>query len=250
VEEKKVYKDLFCKAANGDYVAVLDVNAFYDDRVLEFVIDDRHKSFDVWKASVAIGIDVDDVLTESRTSHNLILCEGNDIDIQCPYDETIAITHANYGRTDGTTCPHALIKTTDCTDAGHTAMLQAECDGKNKCRVWSRNSFWGDTCDGTHKYLDVDYDCVGDSSGHPVPDDFECMGIYEPAPASLHYLNCSLPDDVEPDFCDDLVVAIHLQTVQGKESWCPGEEFPDYPVATYTKVPLCGCDREEDHDMY
>lgn len=27
----------------------------------------------------------------------------------------------------------------------------------------------------------------------------------------------------------------------GKDAWCPAEEFPLYPMATYTKVPVCDC---------
>jgi hypothetical protein len=233
---------LVCETVNDYDVASIDINVFFDDGVLELIIDDSETPFDVLKASVAVGLDVDDLLSKDRTPHNLILCEGNDYDIKCPEGETIEITHANYGRTDGTTCPHSSIKTYDCTDPGHTAILQGECDGKNLCRVWSRNSFWGDTCFGTYKYLEVDYNCVGTGSHHPDPHEFPCHAYFDPAPPSIHSLNCSLPEDVDRDFCGDLVVAVHMVTLQGKESWCPGEEFPYYSDATYTLVPICGCD--------
>jgi len=237
-EEDDVVDDLVCTVSGGSYeVASVDAIAYFDDGMLEFSIDDSSSHFDVNKASVAIGLSIDDII-ESRTPHNLILCEHMDKDIECPHGEVIKITYANYGRTDGTTCPSDHILTTDCTDATHTTTLQEHCDDKNECRVWSRNSFWGDTCSGTFKYLDVDYDCVGDST-------YTCMEDFPHTYASVNKLNCSLPEEVDEEFCDDLLVSVHLTTKQDKESWCPGEQFPD-STATYTRVRVCGCDDEEE----
>lgn len=89
----------------------------------------------------------------------LTLCENKDAKLRCPWGTEIEITHANYGRTDAYTCPHRSIYDINCTDPTHTGRLQDECNGRRTCGVWARDRFWGDTCKGTHKYLDVDYRC-------------------------------------------------------------------------------------------
>ena len=90
---------------------------------------------------------------------NLIVCEDSDNNIEGPHGLRIEITHANYGRTASDVCEHSDASDTSCTGDTHTQRLREECNGKTSCSVRATNSFWGDTCYGTYKYLDVDYTC-------------------------------------------------------------------------------------------
>ena len=54
-----------------------------------------------------------------------------------------------------------------CTDDASASyvILHGQCDGENSCQVAAANTNFGDTCPGTYKYLEVDFECQGEIIG-------------------------------------------------------------------------------------
>ena len=92
---------------------------------------------------------------------NVILCENESGYISCTCPSRIYVSQAIYGRTtDGSICPHASIKTTQCRSSISDKKVKALCNGKNQCRLEADNRTYGDPCWGTYKYLEVKYKCA------------------------------------------------------------------------------------------
>ena len=56
---------------------------------------------------------------------------------------------------------------TTCTndESASYNILQNLCEGENSCEVAATNTNFGDTCPGTYKYLEVDFECQGEIIG-------------------------------------------------------------------------------------
>ncbi|KAL5020104.1 hypothetical protein ScPMuIL_002996 [Solemya velum] len=91
-----------------------------------------------------------------------VTCEHKTAHLSCPVGKEIHIAHANYGRTDVTTCPHSAMSNTNCHSGPAAAnVVKNSCDGRNSCSVLvNNNNMQGDPCVGTFKYLNVDYHCT------------------------------------------------------------------------------------------
>lgn len=88
----------------------------------------------------------------------VIVCEQHELVLQCPYG-TIKITEANYGRTNAQDCPGSQTSNINCINTGTKAVLADRCDGLTSCSIYANNSYFTDECQGTSKYLEVDYTC-------------------------------------------------------------------------------------------
>ncbi|XP_062391414.1 ZP domain-containing protein-like [Sardina pilchardus] len=95
---------------------------------------------------------------------NGIACEHSPVSLTCETGQ-IMVHAANYGRTDGTTCP-GPIQTTNCAASNSLSIMENRCDGKTNCSVRASNSIFTDPCIGTFKYLNVSYSCVNAIDSH------------------------------------------------------------------------------------
>ncbi|ELU09878.1 hypothetical protein CAPTEDRAFT_207661 [Capitella teleta] len=94
--------------------------------------------------------------------HDIITCENERLNLQCPDDHSLLLTSIAFGRTDLYQCPHPSIKSTDCSSDTAPGIVRGECDGKNACSFEATTRFLnGDPCGGTFKYLNVSYTCLG-----------------------------------------------------------------------------------------
>ena len=87
--------------------------------------------------------------------------------LDCNNGEVLNIIDANYGRQDKTTCSKAFswinenhLRNTQCVSKSSKGRVIEQCQGKQKCKLPSTNSFFGDPCIGTYKYLQVTYRCA------------------------------------------------------------------------------------------
>ncbi len=91
-------------------------------------------------------------------------CEHFNLTIICPENQKIKVTYANYGRRvpSSVFCSQYDIpnENTDCVSANSMPIVQGLCDGKRTCSVAATYAVFGDPCWGTHKYLEVEYDCI------------------------------------------------------------------------------------------
>nr|XP_021325762.1 L-rhamnose-binding lectin CSL3-like [Danio rerio] len=89
----------------------------------------------------------------------------------------VKVLEANFGRTDRTTCisgrPANQINNVHCFRESSLSTMSARlplpvcscfrCDGIKSCSVPAVNSVFSDPCFGTHKFLDITYDCIPSS---------------------------------------------------------------------------------------
>jgi C-type mannose receptor len=89
------------------------------------------------------------------------ICEHEHLYIRCHDDGILNVYHADYGRTDNTTCPAAagLIQNTDCRGSVVVGQVRSACDDQHECYLEANNAVFGDPCVGTYKYLMVSYSC-------------------------------------------------------------------------------------------
>ena len=94
------------------------------------------------------------------------VCESYLMNLDCTNGEVLDIIEANYGRQDKTTCSDAFswiekkhLENTNCVSKSSKEKTTMQCQGKPSCKLPSKNSFFGDPCGGTYKYLQVRYRC-------------------------------------------------------------------------------------------
>ena len=87
-----------------------------------------------------------------------VACEQEILALSCEVG-VLNIVGANYGRTTDGVCGSNSAWSTECVSSSSLPPVQNVCQGKKACSVAATNSVFGDTCPGTHKYLDVDYVC-------------------------------------------------------------------------------------------
>ena len=85
------------------------------------------------------------------------------MDLKCPIsNHKLTVKWANFGRTSKDTCPDAATSNTNCRADNSLSIVNAACNGKNSCGVEvNTNTFGGDPCVGTYKYLEIKYVCEG-----------------------------------------------------------------------------------------
>ncbi|XP_073795343.1 L-rhamnose-binding lectin CSL3 isoform X2 [Danio rerio] len=97
-----------------------------------------------------------------------VTCEGGSAHLSCDLG-FVKVLEANFGRTDRTTCisgrPANQINNVHCFRESSLSTMSARCDGIKSCSVPAVNSVFSDPCFGTHKFLDITYDCIPSSSG-------------------------------------------------------------------------------------
>lgn len=88
----------------------------------------------------------------------MIICEDQSRVLACPVGRTIKILDTNYGRRHESICGFST--NTDCHDGGVSMpIIEDACNDKRACFLEANNAAWDDTCSGTYKYLEIDYEC-------------------------------------------------------------------------------------------
>ncbi|XP_033115226.1 adhesion G protein-coupled receptor L2-like [Anneissia japonica] len=124
-----------------------------------------------------------------RTYHELdaegsivkeIICEGHTGRLTCNYLHHIKVVSARYGRYEpgNVYCASSAVQSTNC---GFSVIhnIADQCNDKTTCDVRSSNSY-GDPCPGTHKYTEVDYECI---------QDMFLLGVQRPQMLSLIHIS-------------------------------------------------------------
>lgn len=98
------------------------------------------------------------------STHNKIVCQGNSDMINCPALTKIRVLYANYGRTSSDVCLNTSWNTyhTSCGAINSETIVKSWCEGQNQCYLFAVNELFGNPCIGTHKYLQVTYQCLFD----------------------------------------------------------------------------------------
>ncbi|XP_072178337.1 L-rhamnose-binding lectin CSL3-like [Diadema setosum] len=89
-----------------------------------------------------------------------MVCERDTMSLSCPSGEQVYIMSASYGRRSNRMCTTGPIQTTNCHSGSSLFKVSRACDRQSSCSVAASNSFFGDPCYGTFKYLEVMYTCA------------------------------------------------------------------------------------------
>nr|ATU82905.1 secreted Lectin-like protein [Pristhesancus plagipennis] len=90
-------------------------------------------------------------------------CENEEISINCPKASYIQISNAIYGRTNQAICSvfqDKVVRSNKCQAENALSVVESKCNKKEECKFKASNSIFGDPCEGTFKYLQVDYQCL------------------------------------------------------------------------------------------
>ena len=92
-------------------------------------------------------------------------CEGKELTLNCGPGQKIDVVSANYGRQNNNICVKDVaskyLGNTDCGSSNSLAVVQRKCQGSRSCSLAATNTVFGDSCNGTYKYLEVNYACSG-----------------------------------------------------------------------------------------
>ncbi len=88
------------------------------------------------------------------------ICERDGLlNISCPSGNLITVLSAFYGRRSRNVCPRENHQRF-CEAENADANIRELCEGYPACSIPSVNSFFGDPCIGTTKYVEVTYKCT------------------------------------------------------------------------------------------
>lgn len=102
---------------------------------------------------------------ESRRQRYLTgyACEGSQLSISCEQpDQHIQLVRSNFGRFSISICnaQGQLEWSVNCHSPNSARLIADSCNGHRHCLLQATTEFFGDPCPGTHKYLEVHYQCV------------------------------------------------------------------------------------------
>ncbi|XP_033109165.1 adhesion G protein-coupled receptor L2-like [Anneissia japonica] len=92
-----------------------------------------------------------------------IICGGIDGTLNCTRCHLIHVLSATWGRhEDESVCTHPWIHTTDCGEWDNALEVTAgHCNNRSTCSLSPGRSLFGyDPCENTHKYLEIDFECI------------------------------------------------------------------------------------------
>lgn len=95
-------------------------------------------------------------------------CEKAQGFIECPAGKSIMVADVFYGRKDNSTCLSGNITNTNCSSSSALDVISARCDHRQNCTIIPGNDVFDDPCNGTSKYLQIDYQCVQDDLKYAV----------------------------------------------------------------------------------
>ncbi|CAH1774964.1 unnamed protein product, partial [Owenia fusiformis] len=99
---------------------------------------------------------------QGQTTRTAYACEGAMLDVSCIEGWVIKIIRANYGRLTSNICnPRKVTENlkTDCMSIQSLRVVMDRCDGLIRCGIPASNAIFGDPCNTTRKYLEVEHYC-------------------------------------------------------------------------------------------
>lgn len=113
-----------------------------------------------WRSIISICLILPCLFT-SGGAYKAETCEGGHLSLSCPEDSYLDITKAMYGRQDNNiTCPHlTAMAHSNCTSNTSLLVPQTLCNGMTSCEIDAISYHFGDPCNGTYKYLQMEYSC-------------------------------------------------------------------------------------------
>ncbi|XP_033105774.1 uncharacterized protein LOC117108037 [Anneissia japonica] len=106
-----------------------------------------------------LGCDVNEEQVQTFTR---LVCERDTMQLMCVRG-TINIVEAMYGRLNDDNCPSGPMNDFTCTSETSTEVVMTPCQGRQQCTITATNGVFGDPCQGTFKYLEVKYQCLGEA---------------------------------------------------------------------------------------
>ena len=94
-------------------------------------------------------------------------CEGSQLSISCDQPgQHIQLVRSNFGRFSISICnAHGQLDwSVNCHSPDSARPIADACNGRRNCLLQATTEFLGDPCPGTHKYLEVHYQCVSSQS--------------------------------------------------------------------------------------
>uniref|UniRef100_A0A3Q3GWM0 SUEL-type lectin domain-containing protein n=1 Tax=Kryptolebias marmoratus TaxID=37003 RepID=A0A3Q3GWM0_KRYMA len=113
--------------------------------------------------TVTNAILISDMIVPESSSQKArtVTCEGRVARLKCDKGQVIFVNSAIYGRRNKNTCsarrPASQIQNVRCSRSSNK--VAESCNGEKGCSISATNSVFGDPCQGTYKYLEVDYTC-------------------------------------------------------------------------------------------
>ncbi|KAL5007731.1 hypothetical protein ScPMuIL_016537 [Solemya velum] len=101
--------------------------------------------------------------SDCKNFEESVSCFGETATPSCSAGFTMDFAYVNYGRTDGSTCPHVAMSDQDCTST--PVIINDNCQGQETCSVAvTTSNMGGDPCGGTFKYLHLKWLCVSNGA--------------------------------------------------------------------------------------
>lgn len=111
------------------------------------------------------------VIPSGEEPTNIIVCDGNILNLQCGQDQVISLNTVIYGQQDSVTCKANCTQyatpdicaqnSTNCISTTATDALNSICNNLQACSInVNSGSFNGNPCSNIYKYLQVDYQCI------------------------------------------------------------------------------------------
>ena len=116
--------------------------------------------FNLYFFSVICRINIFLLLLCVFTADESLACQGFSANLTCPVTMEIRIDSAVYGHYNHSLCGGSL-DATNCHQAGDFDVVDGRCSGQQTCSITAdTDTFGGDPCFATTKYLLVHYTCV------------------------------------------------------------------------------------------
>ena len=96
-------------------------------------------------------------------SEGRIVCENEQINLQCLNELVLNINFAMYGRLapSESICFYQAHFDQNCTAPTSLEIVKERCQGRDTCSIRAANDVFGDPCPFTTKYIHVKYSCEG-----------------------------------------------------------------------------------------
>ncbi|XP_014677727.1 PREDICTED: latrophilin-3-like [Priapulus caudatus] len=97
-------------------------------------------------------------------------CENSELNIECGKGTLIHVIRANYGRFSIKLCnPNGVTSgwSLNCVSRNSKQIVTEMCQGLGSCVVMATKDVFGEPCENTYKYLEVQYKCTADPNYKP-----------------------------------------------------------------------------------
>ncbi|XP_021351066.1 deleted in malignant brain tumors 1 protein-like isoform X2 [Mizuhopecten yessoensis] len=110
-----------------------------------------------------LAVSCNSVIDPSEAHHTEVVCVDDTVTLRCAGG--LEVVDATYGRRDRQTCSSEAMRSTSCRVAGVRDIIMSACNGQRQCVIQDIRGLFSnlsDPCEGTEKYLTVQYNCAVD----------------------------------------------------------------------------------------